>query len=77
MRCRIFTLEQAWDTIQESGQEFAITDWQRDELDRRLAEHHVDPDENITTSADFHAELRKRILHYGFCENISFFRFSR
>ena len=56
---KILLLEQAWDTIQESGQKFAIPDWQRDELDRRLAEHHVDPDANITTAANFHAELRK------------------
>jgi putative addiction module component (TIGR02574 family) len=42
---RLALIEELWESI--SGAEVPLTDTQREELDRRLAEHKVNPDDVV------------------------------
>lgn len=44
MSQRIDDLQRLWDRIAEREQDVEVTDAQRAELDRRLADHEADPD---------------------------------
>ena len=44
---RLALLEELWDSIADSGADLLLTDAQRAELDRRLAEHEARPDEVV------------------------------
>ena len=44
---RLALLEELWDSIADSGADLPLTDAQRAELDRRLAEHEARPDEVV------------------------------
>ncbi|MDM8557986.1 addiction module protein [Candidatus Parabeggiatoa sp. HSG14] len=57
---RILLLEEAWDRIFQSNEEIEIPRWQREELDKRLAEHKTHPND-ATNANEFHATLRKSL----------------
>ena len=44
---RLALVEELWDSIAESGADLPLTDAQRAELDRRLAEHEAAPDDVV------------------------------
>jgi putative addiction module component (TIGR02574 family) len=45
---RVRLVEAIWDSIAAAPQALPLTEWQRDELDRRLAEFEADPDSGST-----------------------------
>jgi len=51
-------MEELWESI--SGAEVPLTDAQRDELDRRLAEHEANPDDVVSWD-DVRSSLDKRL----------------
>ena len=53
---RLEIIEELWNSIAAQPEELSITDAQRDEIDRRIAEHDRDP-----SSAVPWAEVRKRL----------------
>lgn len=55
---RIRLVEEIWDSIAEVPEAVSLTDAQKDELDRRLAEYEADP----SAGAPW-AEVRARILN--------------
>ena len=54
---RIQLAEDLWDSLAEAPEVLALTDAQRDELDRRLAAHRADPDAAISWES-----LRQELL---------------
>jgi putative addiction module component (TIGR02574 family) len=44
---KLALVEELWDSIADSGADLPLTDAQRSELDRRLAEHEANPDEVV------------------------------
>lgn len=44
---RLALVEELWDSISDSGTSLPLTDAQRSELDRRLAEHESNPDDVV------------------------------
>lgn len=44
---KLALVEELWDSIVDSGADLPLTDAQRSELDRRLAEHEERPDEVV------------------------------
>ena len=44
---RLALVEELWDSIADGGADLPLTDAQRAELDRRLAEHETRPDEVV------------------------------
>ena len=45
---RLALVEELWDSIAESAGDLPLTDAQREELDRRLAEHQAHPDDVVS-----------------------------
>jgi putative addiction module component (TIGR02574 family) len=57
---RIRLVEAIWDSIAEESDAVPLTDAQRAELDRRLAEHEADPDD-VAPWEDIKASITKRL----------------
>ena len=56
---RLQLVEDLWDSIAAQPEALELTEAQKEELDRRLAEHRVDPGSAIPRD-EFRAELRER-----------------
>ena len=50
---RMRLLEAIWDSISAIPEALPLTQWQKDELDRRLAEFEADPDSGATLEQVF------------------------
>ena len=55
---RMRLVEAIWDSIAEVPEALPLTQWQKDELDRRLAEFEADPDSGATLEEVF-ARIRR------------------
>jgi putative addiction module component (TIGR02574 family) len=55
---RVRLVEAIWDSIAAAPQALPLTEWQREELDRRLAEFESDPDSGSTLEEVF-ARIRR------------------
>jgi putative addiction module component (TIGR02574 family) len=55
---RVRLVEAIWDSISAVPEALPLTDWQKEELDRRLAEFEADPDAGATVEAVF-ARIRR------------------
>lgn len=55
---RVQIVEVIWDSISALPEALPLTEWQRDELDRRLAEYEADPDSGSTVEEVF-ARIRR------------------
>ena len=55
---RVQLVEAIWDSIAAAPEGLPLTKWQRDELDRRLAEYEADP-ESGSTLEDVISRLRR------------------
>jgi len=55
---RMGLVEAIWDSISSVPDALALTQWQMDELDRRLAEFEADPDSGATLEEVF-ARIRR------------------
>ena len=55
---RVRLIEVIWDSISAVPDALPLTRWQRDELDRRLAEFEADPDSGATPEEVF-ARIRR------------------
>ena len=53
---RLEIIEELWNSIAAEPEELSITDAQRDEIDRRIAEHDRDPSSSVPW-----AEVRERL----------------
>ena len=50
---RVRLVEAIWDSISVSPETLPLTQWQREELDRRLAEYEADPESGSTLEEAF------------------------
>jgi putative addiction module component (TIGR02574 family) len=57
---RLALVEELWDSIAESGADVPMSEAQRAELDRRLAEHEAQPD-NVVSWEDVKASIIPRL----------------
>lgn len=55
---RVRLVEAIWDSISAAPEALPLTQWQKEELDRRLAEYEADPDSGSTLEEAF-ARLRQ------------------
>ncbi len=55
---RVRLVEAIWDSISAAPDALPLTQWQKEELDRRLAEYEADPDSGATLEEVF-ARLRR------------------
>jgi putative addiction module component (TIGR02574 family) len=55
---RVRLVEAIWDSISAVPDALALTQWQKDELDRRLTEFEADPDSGATLEEVF-ARIRR------------------
>jgi len=55
---RVRLVEAIWDSIAAAPEALPLTEWQREELDRRLAEFEADPDSGSTLEEVF-ARIRR------------------
>ena len=55
---RVRLVEAIWDSISAVPEAITLTDWQKQELDRRLAEYEADPDAGSTLEEVF-ARIRR------------------
>ncbi len=55
---RVRLVEAIWDSISAVPEALPLTQWQKDELDRRLAEFEADPDSGATLEEVF-ARIRR------------------
>jgi putative addiction module component (TIGR02574 family) len=55
---RVRLVEAIWDSISAFPEAIPLTSWQREELDRRLAEYDADPDSGVTMEEVF-ARIRR------------------
>jgi len=55
---RMLLVEAIWDSIAAVPEALELTQWQKDELDRRLAEFEADPDSGATLEEVF-ARIRR------------------
>jgi putative addiction module component (TIGR02574 family) len=55
---RVRLVEAIWDSISAIPEALPLTEWQRQELDRRLAEFEANPDEGATLEEVF-ARIRR------------------
>lgn len=55
---RVRLVEAIWDSISAVPEALPLTDWQKQELDRRLAEFEANPDEGATLEEVF-ARIRR------------------
>ncbi len=55
---RVRLVEAIWDSISAVSKALPLTQWQKDELDRRLAEFEADPDSGATLEEVF-ARIRR------------------
>ena len=56
---RVRLVEVIWDSISAVPEALALTQWQREELDRRLDEFESDPDSGVTLE-DMLVQIRRR-----------------
>lgn len=56
---RVKLIEAIWDSISAVPEALPLTQWQREELDQRLAEYEADPDSGSTLEEVF-ARIRRR-----------------
>jgi len=56
---RMRLVEAIWDSISAAPESLPLTEWQREELDRRLAEYEADPTSGSTLEEVF-ARIRSR-----------------
>ena len=56
---RMRLVEAIWDSISAAPEALPLTQWQREELDRRLSEFEADPDSGSTLE-DVFARIRRR-----------------
>lgn len=56
---RVRLVEVIWDSISAVPEALALTQWQREELDRRLDEFESDPDSGVTLE-DVLVQIRRR-----------------
>lgn len=56
---RVELVEAIWDSISAVPEALPLTSWQREELDRRLAEYEANPDSGATMEEVF-ARVRRR-----------------
>lgn len=56
---RMQLVEAIWDSISAAPESLPLTQWQRDELDRRLAEYEADPASGSSLDEVF-ARIRQR-----------------
>jgi putative addiction module component (TIGR02574 family) len=56
---RVKLVEAIWDSISAVPEALPLTQWQREELDQRLAEYEADPDSGSTLEEVF-ARIRRR-----------------
>lgn len=56
---RVELVEVIWDSISAMPEALSLTSWQREELDRRLAEYEANPDSGATMEEVF-ARVRRR-----------------
>jgi len=56
---RVKLVEAIWDSISSAPEALPLTQWQREELDQRLAEYEADPDSGSTLEEVF-ARIRRR-----------------
>jgi putative addiction module component (TIGR02574 family) len=54
---RILIVEEIWDNIAAEQESSAVTEAQRDELDRRIASHHASPNEGSSWE-----EIKRRLM---------------
>ena len=57
---RVRLVEAIWDSISAVPEALPLTDWQKEELDRRLAELEADPDAGSSLEEVFARILRAR-----------------
>ena len=57
---KMLLLERVWDSIGQSAESVILPQWQRDELDSRLAEHHQNTDGDLS-SHEFHQQLKNSL----------------
>ena len=55
---RVRLVEAIWDSISAVPEALPLTEWQKQELDRRLAEFEANPDEGLTLEEVF-ARIRR------------------
>ena len=55
---RVRLVEAIWDSVSAVPEALPLTQWQKDELDRRLAEFEADPDSGATLEEVF-ARIRR------------------
>lgn len=55
---RVRLVEAIWDSISAVPEALPLTQWQKDELDRRLADYEADPDSGSTLEEVF-SRIRK------------------
>jgi putative addiction module component (TIGR02574 family) len=55
---RMLLVEAIWDSIASAPEALELTQWQKDELNRRLAEFEADPDSGATLEEVF-ARIRR------------------
>ena len=58
---RLQLVEDLWDSIAAQPEALELTEAQKEELDRRLAEHRADPGSAIPWD-EFQTQLRQRLL---------------
>jgi putative addiction module component (TIGR02574 family) len=56
---RVRLVEAIWESISATPESLPLTEWQREELDRRLAEYEADPASGSTLEEVF-ARIRRR-----------------
>jgi putative addiction module component (TIGR02574 family) len=56
---RVRLVEAIWDSISAAPESLPLTEWQREELDRRLVEYEADPASGSTLEEVF-ARIRRR-----------------
>jgi putative addiction module component (TIGR02574 family) len=56
---RMRLVEAIWDSISAAPESLPLTEWQREQLDRRLAEYEADP-ASVNTLEEVFASIRRR-----------------
>lgn len=55
---QLLLLEEAWDSLSLKAEHVPVPQWQKDELDKRLAEHEQADKQTYISAEEFHAQLR-------------------
>ena len=62
---RVRLVEAIWDSISAVPDALPLTQWQKDELDRRLAEFEADPDSGHYAHTGYHQTADNGADHHG------------